>query len=343
MSMEIIPRAGLTTQSRLAIVMECWDEGDALKGKAFSSSMTAVAAAQFRLAGININDCFVTAVINRPASDFEHFCGPKSSAIPGEPPVGANKYVRAEFANDLAEFRARLKAYNPTCILALGGGAAWGVCGSSRLKSYRGTPVQSPYGKCISTYSPQSINGEYKLLPIFLADIAKAKRESAFPDVRRPDRLIYIEPSIVDLANWNDKLLQTTTLSVDIETAAGQITCVGFAPNKSEALVVPFVANGYEGNNYWQTLSQELSAWHYVRTWCRNAKKLVGQNFNYDMGYLWRTYGIALPVPSEDTMLMHHALQIEMEKGLGFLGSIYTDEPSWKLMRANRETLKKED
>jgi hypothetical protein len=32
-------------------------------------------------------------------------------------------------------------------------------------------------------------------------------------------------------------------------------------------------------------------------------------------------------------MLLHHAIHPEMRKGLGFLGSIYTDEPSWKLMR----------
>jgi hypothetical protein len=34
-------------------------------------------------------------------------------------------------------------------------------------------------------------------------------------------------------------------------------------------------------------------------------------------------------------MLLHHALQPESEKGLGFLGSVYTNEASWKLMRTS--------
>jgi hypothetical protein len=44
-------------------------------------------------------------------------------------------------------------------------------------------------------------------------------------------------------------------------------------------------------------------------------------------------------------MLMHHAYQPEMEKGLGFMGSVYTNEGSWKLMRRHRkdETTKRDE
>jgi hypothetical protein len=33
-------------------------------------------------------------------------------------------------------------------------------------------------------------------------------------------------------------------------------------------------------------------------------------------------------------MLLHHAMQPEAPKGLEFLGSVYTNEASWKLMRS---------
>ena len=69
----------------------------------------------------------------------------------------------------------------------------------------------------------------------------------------------------------------------------------------------------------------------------------IGQNFSYDMQYFWRTVGITCPKFFGDTMLLHHALQPELEKGLGFLGSIYTNEPSWKFMRQEHFTLKKGD
>jgi hypothetical protein len=32
-------------------------------------------------------------------------------------------------------------------------------------------------------------------------------------------------------------------------------------------------------------------------------------------------------------MILHHALYPELPKGLGFMGSIYTNESSWKILR----------
>ena len=39
----------------------------------------------------------------------------------------------------------------------------------------------------------------------------------------------------------------------------------------------------------------------------------------------------------DDTMIMHHCLYEELPKSLGFMGSIYTNEASWKLMRRFEE------
>jgi hypothetical protein len=69
----------------------------------------------------------------------------------------------------------------------------------------------------------------------------------------------------------------------------------------------------------------------------------VAQNGLYDLSFLWRSYGITVRAFQHDTMLLHHALQPESEKSLGFLGSIYTGEASWKLMRARGKTTIKRD
>jgi hypothetical protein len=63
----------------------------------------------------------------------------------------------------------------------------------------------------------------------------------------------------------------------------------------------------------------------------------------YDLHFLWRGYGIPTVNCDDDTMLLHHSLQPESEKGLGFLGSVYTNEASWKLMRARGKTTIKRD
>jgi len=70
----------------------------------------------------------------------------------------------------------------------------------------------------------------------------------------------------------------------------------------------------------------------------------VMQNGLYDTQYCIR-HGIRPRGCTEDTMLMHHSLYSEMKKGLGFLGSVYSNFQSWKSMRSFRgeEQLKKDD
>jgi hypothetical protein len=55
------------------------------------------------------------------------------------------------------------------------------------------------------------------------------------------------------------------------------------------------------------------------------------------MQWLWRA-GCPVRNARDDTMLLHHALYPEMPKSLGFLGSIYTEEASWKLLRKHKST-----
>jgi hypothetical protein len=67
------------------------------------------------------------------------------------------------------------------------------------------------------------------------------------------------------------------------------------------------------------------------------------QNGLYDIAFLWRAYGIKVMGAEHDTMLLHHALQPESLKGLGFLGSIYSDEGAWKQMREKVTTIKADE
>jgi DNA polymerase I-like protein with 3'-5' exonuclease and polymerase domains len=120
----------------------------------------------------------------------------------------------------------------------------------------------------------------------------------------------------------------------------GTITEIGFATSASRGINIPFWSRSRV--NYWRTQAEERAAWEWVRRILAE-KDTVWQNGQYDMQYLWRTMGIPTPRFFGDTMILHHSLQPEMKKGLGFLASIYTDEPSWKFMRTDHSTLKRED
>ena len=60
--------------------------------------------------------------------------------------------------------------------------------------------------------------------------------------------------------------------------------------------------------------------------------RTIGQNLLYDVQHLDRQAQCRLACISDDTMLAYHAMYPEMQKGLGFLGSVYTNELSWKDM-----------
>lgn len=206
--------------------------------------------------------------------------------------------------------------------------------------------------KVFPTYHPAAVLREYKLRPIVFSDFGKIRKESEYREIRRPQREFWLYPTLADLAAFEPHILRAQKLSVDIETWNRQITCIGFGPSPQLALVIPFVCHSRPGCNYWPSFEEERAAWDYVRKWMGLGIPLVGQNFTYDLNYLWSKYGIRINKPAvnqgynlppiNDTMLTHHAMQPEMEKSLALLSSLYTDEPQHKFMR-KKDTLKKED
>lgn len=342
---------------RIAIVGEAWgrEEREA-GGQPFVGSAGKILNSMLRQVGIDRHECLVTNVFNlqpEPTNDITNLCGPKVDAIAGYPAIQAGKYIRAQYESELVRLFAEIKAFEPTLIIALGASAAWALLGTSGIKKVRGAPsllsgrALLSVGRAIKvlpTYHPAAVMREWTLRPICIADLEKAKAEAAFPELRRPKREIWIEPNLSDLHRFGrDFIIQSPDLSVDIETVRDQITCIGFAPSTDRAIVVPFINPLSPDGNYWRTLEEELVAWTFVRKWCRLTKRVhVGQNYMYDMHFLWRRYGIA-PRQTDDTMLMHHSKQPEMEKGLGFMATIYTEELAWKFMRAKHDTVKQED
>lgn len=333
------------SQKKIFIVGEAYGEQEAREGRPFVGPSGQVLYGMLRAAGIDPRDCYFTNVFNLQPSDnkLEALSGPKTEAIEGWPQAGSKLFIHRRYTPELQRLWAEIEAHQPNVIIALGSTALWAICKFTGIKKFRGTPISSfdQRFKVLPTYHPAAIMRQWKLRPIAIADLAKAKRESLFPEIVRPERFIHIPESIEDLHNFYiEHILPAPSVSCDIETKQLQITEVGFSPDPSLALVIPFYSR--ERINFWSTLEEELEAWRMVRL-IIETKPLIGQNFSYDLKYFWMKMGLRCMTVEDDTMILHHSMYPEMEKGLGFLGSIYTDEPSWKFMRADQETLKKED
>jgi uracil-DNA glycosylase family 4 len=330
------------------IVGEYWNEQEEMQGKPFAGPTASVLHGILQQAGIDAADCYFTNVFNlRPRSNrYESLCGPKSEAIKNYRACSNGKFIHERYQPELDRLQEEIERTRPNVIIALGNLALWALCKKSGIKKYRGAPLLTHDGayKVIPTWPPSSVLRQWELRMVTLSDIDKARRESTFPELRRPRRYIYLEPDLQDIEDfWHKRLKSEPFLSCDIETKSKTITEIGFSTADGRyAMVIPFWSRLATNGNYWATLSEERRAWKWVRYILENQKQ-IGQNFSYDMNYLWRTVGIPCPKFLGDTMILHHALQPEMEKGLGFLGSIYTNEPSWKFMRSDHDNFKKGD
>jgi uracil-DNA glycosylase len=289
--------------------------------------------------GIKREECYVTNVFNlrpQPTNDIRNLCGSKAEGLPGREPLSSGKYIRAEFAGELARLSHEVADTKPNLIVALGGTAAWACFGRSAISKSRGAVAPSVWGpKAIATYHPSAVLRDYSLRAVTVADLAKARRECGYPEIRRPRRTILAEPDLGEIeAFYNQYVAPAPRMAVDIETIHNKyITMIGFAPRTDLAIVIHFYDPRKPDNVYWQSPDDERTAWRWVERYCLSPPEKVFQNGLYDLHFLRRRYRIAVRNCAHDTMLLHHALQPESEKSLGFLGSVYTEEASWKLMR----------
>lgn len=274
--------------------------------------------------------------IHPPQNRLEWFCGPKAEGILSYPALLPGKYVRREFEPELDRLADEILSCDPNLVLGLGNTALWALCGRTGVGKLRGTTHLTTH--CVSgykflpTYHPASLLRQWDNRPTVIVDLRKAKREAEFPEIRRPACEIWIEPTLEDIHEFTTSFISgCDLLSVDIETSGSRITCIGFAPTHDRAIVIPFDDPRAKGGSYWATRSAESTAWELIRRVLVDStiRKLF-QNGLYDIAFLWKQYGIPVRGCAEDTMLLHHALQPESLKGLGYLGSIYTDFGAWK-------------
>lgn len=337
---------------KIAIVGDMLDDQEFLYKRPFLGAAGNELDRLLADAGLSRDSCFVTTVFKcKPAgNDALAFCGAKSdpSTVRGSVPLASGKYLKSEYLPEVARLAEELRQVQPNLVLLLGSVATWAVLGQTAVSKIRGactTGYLLPGVKCLPTYEPATVLRQYDLRHVTALDFIKAKVEGEFPELRRPERTIYVEPDLADLDwFWREHLEGTPEFSADVETAFGQITCIGFASSVGTAIVVPFLDWRKPGGHYWPTLADEIAAWNWVAKACAHpSAKLSGQNFLYDAQYLWYVYGIPCPAFEDDTMLLHHSMHPESEKGLAFLGSVYTNEIAWKPLRPKAKNMNKRE
>lgn len=313
-------------------------------------------------AEISRSECFMTNVFyTRPFQNkLEHFCVNKKTlgGAHNLPPVLSGKYLHPDLLPELARLESELRSFPRNLVIALGNTACWALLGTYGISKLRGTITESRFGKVLPTYHPAAILRDWSLRPIMLADLLKARRESRFPEIIRPERYVLINPTLEEALAAIEAAHSASLLSFDVETSGGRITELGCATSPSSAFSIPFTSrrsnSSFQQNDpqnrdgtppigsYW-TRTNEVKVRLAINNLLRSPIPKLFQNGMYDIQYMLRE-GYNLCNCLHDTMLAQHSLYPEMPKSLGFLGSVHTNEASWKLMRERGdEQLKRED
>jgi DNA polymerase I-like protein with 3'-5' exonuclease and polymerase domains/uracil-DNA glycosylase len=217
------------------------------------------------------------------------------------------------------------------------------------IMSYRGSVLQTPLGiKMVPTLPPSFyVRGEWRYRSIVQFDYLRAVEQLAYPEIRRPYHVYGIEPTFDEALLWMEEMADGPVLSFDIETfqwprkklhpytgklidsGVWYISCIAFSNSPELAYCIPITRTNREP--YW-TLDQEAYIWRKI-AWLLNLehKTYVTQNGLFDTWHL-RRHGIACTQMAKgfDSMYSHRLRAPDLPHDLGFITSIYTDEPYYK-------------
>lgn len=220
-------------------------------------------------------------------------------------------------------------------IVAAGVPALMALTNYSSVAKYRGYVVPAHKlgnRKLIPTHSPGgTIRGAYTNRHMIVADLRKARLESAFPEIVRPERqIIYDYSSVEEVLQWLDWLYDQPVICFDIEVINYEVSCLSFAAKPDLAIVVPIGTTTARPQGW--TELEELQIWRGIQKVLGNPKSVkIAQNSIFDMHFLLTRNGVEVRGEIHDTMIGHSVMFPELPKGLDFIGSIYCgSQEYWK-------------
>lgn len=328
----------VTPPSGIAFVGEAGGDEEEFAGKPFVGASGRKLNEMLEAAGIDRDACLVTNVIMRhpPLNDFRYFLtkekgNDKKYALPG---LG---WLKPEFYSEFDRLAREITDSGVGVVVALGAKALWALTGETKITKCRGTIMDCqlvPGVKVVPTFHPAYVIRTGGWNEDVINDMLLAVQASK-GKVKIPEREIWIEPSLEDIREFRRRYLDDADeYAVDIETeykVLKQITCIGFAPDDKHAIVIPFTDFRKASGSYWKTVDEELEAWTIVQELLADRSKVkLGQNFMYDMQYLYWN-GCMTHGRVDDTMIMAHAISPERPKDLAYLTTTYGSDPTaWK-------------
>jgi DNA polymerase len=310
------------------VVGEAPGAEEVARGEPFVGSSGYLLTKMLEEAGISRSGCFITNVcrIRPPNNAIEAFIAEKKKDRTPAHQELRGKWVLPPIAEGVAQLEREIALVRPKAIIALGNVALWALTSEWGITKWRGSLLSTPDGiPVIPTYHPAAILRQWSWRVVAVQDLRRAAT-ARLMGVSRPRYEFITRPSfdkaISTIIGLFERLrLGPLRLSVDIETRAGHIACIGLAWTATKALCIPLMQAAADPS-YWSEEEETVLMWHLHRLLTHPRCHIVGQNFLYDAQYFWRWLHY-IPNVEQDTMLSQHCLFPGLPKSLDFIASMY--------------------
>ena len=219
-------------------------------------------------------------------------------------------------------------------LVPMGNPALTALTGKKGITKWRGSILECRIGdrtyKVIPTIHPAAtFRGQFLWRYDIKHDFRRIRKELEFPEIKRPPYNFNLNPTYkqcIETLYWLYK--SGLDISVDIEIANKQISRICFIWSDYDGITIPF---GVEPN--WWTLEEECKILLAMARLLENPKTTkIFQNAVFDISMLQLLLGIFVKGKVEDTMIAHSIMYPDFPMGLGYLTSLYTDQPYHKDM-----------
>lgn len=243
-----------------------------------------------------------------------------------------NGFTEAGMAASYNSFQ-RVRDCKANIIIPMGGPALTLCLDSRSVTKWRGSILpggeQINHRKILPTIHPSgALKGVYQWRYLIVSDLKKAKRESAYPEIRPLARKLLIDPSFKESMDFLTKCYDHKSFNTDIEVFQKQVDCFSLAVDDQEAMCIPLLDANYESRF---SLFEERQIWDmYARLIGDPDVEKINQNIVFDLAALYQLNKIVPRGRIQDPMVAHSVMYPFLEKNLGTICSMTTDEPYYK-------------
>ena len=281
-------------------------------------------------AGLIQGQCFIACLssrcppLSKGAADLSSWLSHTKSPTMKSMMRLHSSWVMPSLLSDIERTNEVIELVNPEVIIAMGPLASFAITGKHQIKKWRGSELKIGGRWVVPVYSARYIFRDWAVRAITVHDIKRAT--SLLERAEEEPPVFHVRPTFGQALKLLDALLAQiisipTRISIDIETRAGHIACIGFGTSRKEAFCIPLMcAERAEG--YWSAVEECVLVQRMCEVMTHANAQCFGQNFIYDTQYIYRHWGI-VPTTWYDTMNAEHVLFPGQPKGLDYLASKY--------------------